>query len=55
MVAYIHRAAGLQVQQEIREATGLTNLPVYDVMVRSGAWVILPDKQPAAGMPKGVA
>lgn len=46
--------AGLQVQQEIRTATGLADLPVFDVMVKSGAWVILPDRQPSA-VPKGVA
>lgn len=55
MVARIHRAAAEQVQREIREATGLDDLPVITVMVRRGDWVILDDKQPAAGMQKGVA
>jgi len=55
MTAHISLAAAEQVQREIREATGLADLPVLDVMVRSGAWV-LKAAPPAAGVaPKGVA
>jgi len=56
MTAHIHRAAGEQVQREIRAALGMPDLPVIDVMVDSGAWKFIDDGQPAAGAAqKGVA
>lgn len=55
MTARISRAAAEQVQREIREALGMADLPVLDVMVRNGAWVLKAD-QPAAGVAqRGVA
>jgi len=54
MTAHIHRAAGEQVQREIRAALGMPDLPVIDVMVSEGAWVIR-GEQPAGAALKGVA
>lgn len=48
MVAHIHRAAAEQVQREVRDALGFPDLPVLDVMVRHGLWVLIDDDQPAA-------
>jgi hypothetical protein len=54
MTANISRAAAEQVQREIREATGQANLPVLDVMVRSGAWVLKDEVYAAPLGMKGV-
>lgn len=51
----IDQPAAERCQDDLRQALGRPDLPVIDVMVEEGAWVIR-GEQPAAGMPgKGVA
>lgn len=55
MTAHIHRAAAEQVQREIRDALGMPDLPVLNVMVDTGAWRIIDDRPAAAAVSRGVA
>jgi len=54
MTAIISRATAERCQADLRQALGRPDLPVIDVMVSEGAWVIR-GEQPAGAALKGVA
>lgn len=45
----LHRAAAEDIQNEMRAALGMPNLPVIEVAVRNGRWIIVDD--PPANLP----